>query len=661
MHTKKSTEYLVDFFVSKVYLIGMKLFTTRMFKYSPGFTLIEVLLVIAILGILSSVVLSSLTNHRAKARDVQRIVAVHDIEMAIESYTIDNGVPPGIDGIEYINGRPDWIPGLVPKYMNEVPSDPIDEGSQRYRYMRQGKEYNVVALMEQGSSGEACNDGGSSCQFLEKGSGTLFTLDATYYEDYGSSVSEWGFSEATDYVDDNAPLLDCTAPGEKVEICHRTLEGGFVIYEETLSINCTASGPEGHSNHSEDSLGPCEDEELPETPEPDCPVTITPTLSSYVSGDDVGLTWNSSCYPSSQVMLEVRKISDSESAPYIMIYSSANNTGTYPYQGFPTGLIGSDKWTVRVTDYYIRTNWDESSAFSVTDAFEESVYTITASAGSGGTLSPSGAVTVQDGASQTFTITPAEGYILESLVVDGFPHATTSSYTFEGVDGDHAIEAVFAEEAPPEITNITIHGRFVHAFTNEPLSGVTLHGKIPPVNTWQTVGYSDSNGEFTITTTVSDIEARGGLQPFSYKHSCFITNASDPLATIKKHDDGHILIKHNPFDLIKTGTKWIDPVTSEYVELGDVPLWPSKTIKVNSDIPASFKISYLEEGISWGNTLFKTLHTVSDIVALDYDVVVVVTDSNGTVFTSAIQHYPADADCADAILNLEEGILSWEQ
>ena len=46
-------------------------------------------------------------------------------------------------------------------------------------------------------------------------------------------------------------------------------------------------------------------------------------------------------------------------------------------------------------------------------------YTITASAGSGGSISPSGAVSVASGGSQTFTITPNSGYQIKSVTVDG--------------------------------------------------------------------------------------------------------------------------------------------------------------------------------------------------------------------------------------------------
>jgi hypothetical protein len=73
--------------------------------------------------------------------------------------------------------------------------------------------------------------------------------------------------------------------------------------------------------------------------------------------------------------------------------------------------------------------------------------TITASAGTGGSISPSGAVPVADGADQTFTITPDPGYRIMEVLIDGVPYGTISSYTFTGVTSDHTIQASFTNAA----------------------------------------------------------------------------------------------------------------------------------------------------------------------------------------------------------------------
>ena len=71
-------------------------------------------------------------------------------------------------------------------------------------------------------------------------------------------------------------------------------------------------------------------------------------------------------------------------------------------------------------------------------------YTITATAGTGGAIDPSGEVVVNEGDSQTFTITPDTGYEIGDVVVDGTSVGAVSSYTFENVTVDHTIDATFS-------------------------------------------------------------------------------------------------------------------------------------------------------------------------------------------------------------------------
>lgn len=84
--------------------------------------------------------------------------------------------------------------------------------------------------------------------------------------------------------------------------------------------------------------------------------------------------------------------------------------------------------------------------------------TITASAGEGGAISPSGSVQVARGSDQTFTITADEGYEIADVLVDGESIGAVNSYTFENVRARHTIEAVFAETetiADPDDTGVS--------------------------------------------------------------------------------------------------------------------------------------------------------------------------------------------------------------
>ena len=73
----------------------------------------------------------------------------------------------------------------------------------------------------------------------------------------------------------------------------------------------------------------------------------------------------------------------------------------------------------------------------------DSYYTIKATAGAGGSISPSGSVSVREGRDQTFTITPDKSYAVSNVKIDGKSIGAVKSYTFENVRRTHTIEVIF--------------------------------------------------------------------------------------------------------------------------------------------------------------------------------------------------------------------------
>ena len=98
---------------------------------------------------------------------------------------------------------------------------------------------------------------------------------------------------------------------------------------------------------------------------------------------------------------------------------------------------------------YTFTNVRENHSIYVTFALNE--FTIVATAGAGGTISPSGSVPVQLGNDITFTIIPSTGYLIDTVWVDGVALSEVNHqgyiYTFSEVDADHTISAAFARQS----------------------------------------------------------------------------------------------------------------------------------------------------------------------------------------------------------------------
>ncbi|MFA4836267.1 MAG: choice-of-anchor L domain-containing protein [Dehalococcoidia bacterium] len=85
-------------------------------------------------------------------------------------------------------------------------------------------------------------------------------------------------------------------------------------------------------------------------------------------------------------------------------------------------------------------------------------YTITATAGTNGSISPSGAVDVVENGTQSLTITPDTGYHIVDVLVDGLPKGAITDYTFTSVNENHTIAATFAIDTFSISAGVCVNG-----------------------------------------------------------------------------------------------------------------------------------------------------------------------------------------------------------
>jgi prepilin-type N-terminal cleavage/methylation domain-containing protein len=144
-------------------------YALHMRNKDSGFTLIELMVVIAVIGILATVILASLNNARAKARDARRITDLAEINKALELYYNDFGYyPPSACGWD-CNGYSfsydaSWatLATTLAPYI-KLPSDPINNGGApwgaggySYSYgnvghISQSDQYDLTAQLETAS------------------------------------------------------------------------------------------------------------------------------------------------------------------------------------------------------------------------------------------------------------------------------------------------------------------------------------------------------------------------------------------------------------------------------------------------------------------------------------------------------------------------------
>jgi FtsP/CotA-like multicopper oxidase with cupredoxin domain len=159
---------------------------------------------------------------------------------------------------------------------------------------------------------------------------------------------------------------------------------------------------------------------------------------------------------------------------YVQIGTALANATTYI-----DTTAGATNYFYRVVAYNVSGTANSNQASSA--AFPAG-FTITATAGTNGTITPTGLQPVVSGGSMTFAIAPSAGYKIATVLVDGVnnPAAVTSgTYTFSNVTANHTIAATFA----------------IQTFTVTPTAGA--NGTITPA-TAQTVNYGGSQ-TFTIT------------------------------------------------------------------------------------------------------------------------------------------------------------------
>jgi len=168
---------------------------------------------------------------------------------------------------------------------------------------------------------------------------------------------------------------------------------------------------------------------------------------------------------------------------------------------------------------------------SITASFVVDTYTITATTGANGSISPSGSVSVNTGASQTFTITPSAGYVVADVQVDSSSVGAVANYTFPNVTAPHTISATFTQSSGLTITasagpngtispsgNVSVVSGANKTFTFAPATGYRVSNVVVdgvsygPRNSWyfgnvttnHTITVSFTPDVYTITASVTN-------------------------------------------------------------------------------------------------------------------------------------------------------------
>lgn len=127
------------------------------YKKSAGFTLIEVMVVVVILGILAAIIVPKIMSRPEQARKVKVKQDILAIQSALDLYKLDNGRYPTTDqGLPALVNKPTTPP--VPRnwkgdgYLQDVPMDPWGE---KYQYLNDDGKVRIFSFGPNGRDGNS--------------------------------------------------------------------------------------------------------------------------------------------------------------------------------------------------------------------------------------------------------------------------------------------------------------------------------------------------------------------------------------------------------------------------------------------------------------------------------------------------------------------------
>lgn len=195
-----------------------------------------------------------------------------------------------------------------------------------------------------------------------------------------------------------------------------------------------------------------------------------------------------------------------EDYTFTVIPDDCYQIGTVTVNGNAVTLDANNSYTIQ----------NVTTEQTINATFTQISYTITASAGNGGTISNVGSTSVNCGDDITYTITPDEGYMISDIEVDGQSVGSENSYLFTNVTSDHTISATF---------EIIPAGEVVIVINTD-----TEGGSVSPTGT-QTITEGE---DFTFTVTpdacyeIGIVTVNGNEVSLDENNSYTIANVTEP-------------------------------------------------------------------------------------------------------------------------------------
>ncbi len=240
--------------------------------------------------------------------------------------------------------------------------------------------------------------------------------------------------------------------------------------------------------------------------------------------------------------------------------------------------------------FYVANGYNTNSAEIYYPAY--SGYLITATAGSHGSINPSGILNANAGSNASFTITPNAGYMVYSVLVDGVQKGGITSYTFQNVKTDHTIDAYFKPITYTITATADANGAISTPGVNTVNPGSSMTFTITP-----TAGYHvadllvDGVSQGALSSyTFTNVTANRTISAIFAENAWIIINASTgPNGTISPSGNGSVLGGTNQkFTITPAAGYRVANVVVDGVSKGALTSYTFYSVQATHIISASF-------------------------------------------------------------------------
>ena len=229
--------------------------------------------------------------------------------------------------------------------------------------------------------------------------------------------------------------------------------------------------------------------------------------------------------------------------------------------------------------------------------FAQYQYVITATAGNGGTISPVGATNMVSGGNQTYTITPATGYHITDVYVDGASVGAVGTYTFSNVTANHTIFAAF------DVNEYTITVTQPANGTITPGTTTVTYGATPTFVVTPNTGYSVTAITLNGTNVMSQAQNTNGVYTYTLPavsaNSTLTATMTQKTFTITKNAgnngtiNGPATVNYGAtasYTIVPNAGYVVDNVLVDGMNMGAITAYTFVNVVANHTISATFRL-----------------------------------------------------------------------